>query len=74
MGVRRMYLVYMPHDVSIGDHWIAGSLRTAMAKMPTVTLPTSSLSSVTTEWDPITNSDKEVASNLCLVRIKRWDI
>ncbi|KAJ4450335.1 hypothetical protein ANN_01755 [Periplaneta americana] len=43
-----------------------------MAKMPSVTLPTSSLSSITTDWDPITNSsDKESASHQCLLRIKR---
>lgn len=43
-----------------------------MAKMPSVTLPTSSLSSISTDWDPVTNSDeKEVASHQCLLRIKR---
>jgi hypothetical protein len=51
---------------------IAGSVVIAMAKMPSVTLPSSSLSSITTDWDPVTNSDeKEVASHQCLLRIKR---
>lgn len=43
-----------------------------MAKMPTLTLQAASLGSVSTEWDPVTNSDeKEVASHQCLLRIKR---
>ncbi|KAJ9595540.1 hypothetical protein L9F63_013305, partial [Diploptera punctata] len=41
--------------------------------MSSVTLPTTSLSSsITTDWDPITNSDETVAaSNHCILRIKR---
>lgn len=61
--------VYMSR-LNIGNHWISSVA--AMAKMPTFTLQASSLSSVSTEWDPVTNSDeKAVASHQCLLRIKR---
>ncbi|PSN39327.1 Ubiquitin-conjugating enzyme E2 Z [Blattella germanica] len=40
--------------------------------MSSVALPTSSLSAITSDWDPITNSDEKVAASThCLLRIKR---